>query len=95
MISSIFVTGRIGEAIDSNFRYVEVERPLSGTDGKYVIDKIPVRMQYFASSSWMKEKEGSFIALKGRIEKDDKIGLGIVIEHYEIYGPELEVKNME
>lgn len=92
MISSIFVSGRVGKAIDKNFRYVLVERPLVDQEGKLQIDKIPVRMPYFASESWIKEKEGSFIVFKGRIECDEKLGLVIVIEHKEIYGPELKRK---
>ncbi len=90
MISSVFVTGRVGQIIDANYRYVEVERPIVNQNGIYTIDKIPVRMPYFASSSWSKEKEGSYIAFKGRIEMDERWGLVLVIEHKEIYGPKME-----
>ena len=90
MISSVFVTGRVGTKIDANYRYVEVERPISNQNGVYAIDKIPTRMPYFASSSWNKEKEGAYIAFKGRIEMDERLGLVLVIEHKEIYGPKME-----
>ncbi len=90
MISSVFVTGRVGQSIDSNYRYVEVERPLVDQNGAFVIDRIPTRMPYFASSSWSKEKEGSYIAFKGRIEMDERLGLVLVIEHKEIYSPRME-----
>lgn len=89
MISNVFVSGRIGEVIDKHYRYVLVERPLVNQDGKYQIDKVPVRVSYFATDSWMKEKEGTFIVFKGRIEMDKKIGLALVIEHRETYAPEL------
>ncbi len=92
MISSVFVSGRIGKTIDTNFRYVLIERPLVDQKGRFIVDQIPVRMPYFASESWIKEKEGSFVVFKGRIERDEKLGLVIVIEHREIYGPQLKRK---
>lgn len=92
MISSVFICGRVGKIIDKHFRYVNVRRPLVDMEGKYQIDEIPVRASYFACENWLKEKENSFIVLKGRIEKDKKIGLVIVIEHKEIYSPDLQNK---
>ncbi len=90
MISSVFVSGRIGKIIDRHFRYVLVERPLVNQEGKYQVDEIPVRVSYFATESWMKEKEGTFIVFKGRIEKDKNVGLALVVEHRECYAPELK-----
>ncbi len=95
MISSVFVTGRIGKPIDSKYRYVEVERPIVDQDGTHRVDQIPTRMPHFASSNWIKEQEGSYIAFKGRIEMDGHLGLVLVIEHKEIYGPKMENKSKQ
>lgn len=89
MISSVFVSGRLGKQINKNFRVLLVERPLHDQEGKAVIDEIPVRMEGFATESFMKEKEDSFVVFKGRIEKDSEVGLALVIEHRETYGPSL------
>lgn len=84
MISSVFVSGRLGKPVTERIRYVEVDRPIPES-GKFVTDSFLVRSQSYESSPFMKEPVGSYICFKGRIEKDEKYGLIFVIEIDEMY----------
>jgi hypothetical protein len=85
MISSLFLSGRLGEAVGEDMRYVEIERVLAGSSGSYRVDKIPVRCLLGKSTLFFKAKSGSLIILKGRVENDEKIGLHVVDEIDEIF----------
>lgn len=95
MISDVFVSGRLGKQIDKDYRYLLLERPLVNHDGHFQVDKIPVRVSYFGSESFMKEKEGTLIVFKGRIEMDDRFGLCLVVEHRESFAPRMELTNAD
>ncbi len=84
MISSVFVSGRLGEKLSSNLRYVEVDRPIP-ENGKFVTDSFLVKSQSYESSPFLREPNGSYICFKGRIEKDKTHGFLIVIEIDEMY----------
>ena len=84
MISSVFVSGRLGEKLSHNLRYVEVDRPVP-EKGKFVTDSFLVKSQSYESSPFLKEPTGSYICFKGRIEKDVEHGFIIVIEIDEMY----------
>ncbi len=84
MISSVFVSGRLGEKISDNLRYVEVDRPIP-EKGKFVTDSFLVKSQSYESSPFIKEPKGAYICFKGRIENDLDHGLIIVMEIDEMY----------
>ena len=85
MLSSVFVSGRLGEAVGKDVRLVEVDRVLSGAGGKFKVDAFPVRCLLGKSTLFFKAKEGSLIVLKGRLERDQDLGIVIVDEIDEIF----------
>lgn len=85
MISSIFLSGRLGKILPDGIRVVEVERVLPEDGGKYVTDYFPVRSMMNESSSFYKGKEGSLVVIKGRLEMDKTHGLIIVGELEEVF----------
>lgn len=84
MLSSVYISGRLGDRIDEKFRYVEIDRLLQ-TDGhgNYIVDKIPVRSM--VNGKFYTAKNGTLIILKGRLEMNEKHGLIIVDEIDEFY----------
>lgn len=86
MISSVFVSGRLGKVIGEKKRYVEVDRVIPGPSGRYEVDYFPVRTMQSKDGVFMKSKDGSLITLKGRIEMEDG-DMVIVDEIDEIFSP--------
>lgn len=86
MLSSVSLSGRLGEALADNVRYVELDRVLSTSEGgSYKIDKIPVRSYGGRLSRFMSAKKGTLILLKGRLETNEKLGVIVIAEFHEIY----------
>lgn len=86
MISDVFLTGRLGEAINNTVRIVEIDRMVP-EHGKFIIDKIPV--SYWSKeprSRFMKLSSGTLVVIRGRIQIDEQIGLIIVAEQLAILG---------
>ena len=86
MISSVFVSGRLGKKT-GGYRYVEVDRSVPNADGHYETDHFLVRPSTGEDSSFMTLPLGSYICFKGRLEQDEERGLIIVDEIDEIYRP--------
>lgn len=84
MLTSVYISGRLGDSAGKNVRYVEVESPLVGTGGKRRIDLIPVYTPLGKSAFFFKAKKGAFIIVKGRLEKNDEFGLYVHSEIEEI-----------
>ncbi len=84
MLSSIFMSGRLGEVIGEKMRIVEVDRVIPGPSGYYETDRFPVRTMSGSKSIFMRAKVGSYVTLKGRIEGDEKYGVIIIAELDEI-----------
>ena len=84
MLTSAYVSGRLGDEFGNNFRYVEVESPLIGTGGGRRTDLIPVYNPLGKSATFFRAKKGSFVIVKGRIERDLEHGLYIHCEIEEI-----------
>lgn len=84
MISSVYMSGRLGDKINDEFRYIEVDRMFDDRgDRKLVTDKFPVRSM--VKGRFYDYPNGAMIILKGRIEMDEKLGLVIVDELDEIF----------
>ncbi len=84
MLTSVYVSGRLGDSVGKNVRFVEVESPLAGTSGKRRIDLIPVYNPLGKSACFFKAKKGAFVIVKGRLEKNDEFGLYVHSEIEEI-----------
>ncbi len=80
MISSVFLTGHLGDKVDEKIRYVEVDRVIPGPTGKFLTDRFPCRGLYGPKGRFMSAPNGSLIVIKGRLEMDEKYGLIIVAE---------------
>lgn len=87
MLSSVFLSGRLGDVFGPRMRYVEIERVITGADGTghFGVSKIPVRAQCLETNRFLKEPDGAYICLKGRIESDPEYGLIIVSELDEMF----------
>jgi hypothetical protein len=85
MISSVFMSGRLGKVLKPGMRYVELDRLIPGPTGHFAIDKIPVKSQSFEEDSFLSEPEGAYICLQGRLETDPDYGIIVVIEVSEMY----------
>ncbi len=94
MLSSLFLSGRLGEVKDEKTRIVEVEHVIPGPTGRFATSRIPVRA-LAPESLLVKAKAGSLIVLKGRIEADEKDGILYVVDEIdEIYQFPSGVKRM-
>lgn len=85
MISSVFMSGRLGKVLKKGIRYVELDRLVPGPTGHFAIDKIPVKSQSFEEDSFMQEPEGAYICLQGRLETDPDLGIVVLLELSEMY----------
>lgn len=94
MISSVFVSGRLGAIVAPKIRYVEVDRVIPGESGRFQTDRFLVRTMLSPQGTFMKASEGTYICFKGRLEMDPTHGLLIVDEIDEIF-PSLKKQNTE
>jgi len=78
------MSGRLGAPLDERTRYVEVDR-LIPVAGKFIVDHFPVRSQTYENSAFMKQPAGAYICFKGRVERDEELGIVFVIEMDEMY----------
>ena len=87
MLSSVFLSGRLGEikADDPNVRYIEVDRTGNyGGHSRFVTEKIPVMSIAPTDSFFYTAPVGANIILKGSIYVDDNGFIGIIDEVDEI-----------
>lgn len=85
MMSSVTLSGRLGEVIAPNARFVEVDRLLlTPLGGRYRTDRFVV-VSPNANTLLLTSKEGALIYLKGRIEISETFGFVIVDELDEIF----------
>ena len=88
MFTNIVAVGLISDAIKSNVRLLEVERPTRDKEGVFVTDQIPIMYWSRATNNYfMNMKKGTLILVKGRIEHDTDHGLTIVTDHLETLIP--------
>lgn len=85
MLSSVFLSGRLGKVLSGHVRNVEIDRVMPGCGGRLLVDVFPVYSPLSPSSLFFSAKEGSLIILKGRLEKDKELGTLIVDEIDEIF----------
>lgn len=85
MISSVFLTGRLGPLLDESTRYVEIDSVLPGPSGTFETHHIPVRCNRGPSAHFLRAKEGGLITLQGRLQQDETFGLVVALELEDIY----------
>lgn len=92
MFTNAMLVGRLGEALDENTRYIEIDH-LDETSGRILSDRIPIRYWNKRPNCYlMKLRSGSLIAARGRIMTDRTCGLCIIIEYLALmHGGTLEV----
>ena len=56
MLSSVFLSGVLGDFVDENTRLVEVKRLLPEVNGKFKVDSFPVRVGYLAQNTFKKSE---------------------------------------
>lgn len=83
MLSSVFLSGVLGDFVDENTRLVEVKRLLPEVNGKFKIDSFPVRVGYLAQNTFKKAKLGQEVVIKARLEKESDIGIYLFCEIFE------------
>lgn len=94
MLSSVFLSGRLGEVKDDRTRIVELDHVIPGPSGRFGVTKVPVRSM-MSDSLLVKAKAGALIILKGRLEANEKDGILTVIDEMdEIYPLPADVKRM-
>ena len=84
MISSIFMSGRLGNKLDDRTRYVEVDRPIPSDRG-FVTDRFIVRSHALSRTAFITQPNGAYICFKGRVEQDETLGVIFVLEMEEMY----------
>ena len=85
MLSSVFISGRLGDSISEDIRYVEVDAVIPGPSGKYETFLLPVTCPHCKSAYFYAAKKGSLIILKGRLETRPEFGLLVALEIEEIF----------
>jgi hypothetical protein len=85
MVSSFYLSGRLGDVISQDMRYVEVDRVIPDENSRFVVDHFPVKAMTGPSGHFMKSPKGAFIDFKGRLECDKEHGLYLVDEIDEIF----------
>ncbi len=92
MASYVFVNGVLGDKINANTRIVKVDS-LSSKQGKNnnLVDVPCINWNHLANCEMNKLNEGSKVSIKGRIEKDEHLGLYILVENLEYLSPPISM----
>jgi hypothetical protein len=85
MMSSVTLSGRLGEILAPNARFVEVDRLVfTPLGGRYETDRFVV-VSPGENTLLLSSPEGALIYLKGRIETAENFGFVIIDELDEIF----------
>lgn len=79
LMNFVSLVGRLHQCYDEKTRCLEVTRPESVDNADNLM--IPCRYWTLDGNNYLTSlKEGSLLALRGRIDCDDKIGMYVVVE---------------
>ena len=85
MISDVVISGNLSDRNPIDERFVDLETiSIDGLSGKEIINKIP--LLYWTrdvNNSLTRLKSGIFLVIRGRIEREEKIGLYILVEQFQ------------
>ncbi len=77
------LVGKLQGAVDKSTRYIEVARPESEIDKNNLL--IPLRYWTLDEhNALMSLKEGTLVAINGRLDHDEKIGLFVLVEQLNV-----------
>lgn len=81
MISSVVVAGYLGKKMSGGYRIVKTKFKDALEPFKCVVSEIPVLNWTRDEKNYLNDmEEGTFVVIKGHLEKVDKIGIYIVAE---------------
>lgn len=84
MISHVMVIGEIDDVLSDNTRYIKVQRPYRNAQGVFSEDKFPIQYWSKATNNYfMNMRNGTLIAIKGRLEFLEPFGMMIVCDFLE------------
>ena len=87
MFTNVVILGLIGRKASDIARYLEVERSYKDHEGKFPTDYIPVVYWTRAANNFfMNLKEGTYVAIHGRLEHLGGLGVGVVCDSLEYMG---------
>ena len=86
MLSSVYLTGRLGPCLGPTLRLVEIEGILPSAKGTFDVTEVRVRCDRGESAYFMRAKLGSLVVVKGRLESDEQGHLLVVNEIDEVFG---------
>ncbi len=87
MFTNVVIIGLVGRKAADNARFLEVERSYKDHEGKFKKDFIPVvYWTRTANNFFMNLKEGTYVAIHGRLEHLDALGIGVVCDALEYMG---------
>ena len=85
MLSTVILSGSLGDRLCEDIRYVETEDLQPGPSGVFVTQKIPVRVLRALSATFLTAKSGAFCMVKGRLEVDPQYGVLVRAEYEEVF----------
>ena len=85
MISSVTLSGRLGQKLSDSIRFVEVDSLTPGPTGVFSTIQIPVAVHRCLSASFLTAKEGSLVIVKGRLDVEEEVGLLVKAEYEEVF----------
>jgi single-stranded DNA-binding protein len=84
MISHVMIIGEIDEVVSDNTRFIKVQRPYRNAHGIFSEDKFPIQYWSKATNNYfMNMKMGTLIAIKGRLEFVESLGVMIICDFLE------------
>ena len=84
MLTSVYLSGLLDEVKGKNVRLVAVQSPLARPGSKPRIDLIPVYCPLGPSTLFFRATKGTFVIVKGRLERNEELGLYVYSEIEEI-----------
>lgn len=85
MLSTVILSGSLGERVSDDIRLVEIEDLQPGPSGVFITQEVPVRVLRALSATFLTAKKGAFCMVKGRLEVDPQRGLLVRAEYEEVF----------
>ena len=80
MLSSIYLSGRLGKKVFDNLRMVELDALSPNSKGEFEVTEVPVRSNLGGDSALMHAKDGIYVVIKGRLCTHGAVGLCVLSE---------------
>lgn len=80
MLSSVYLSGRLGKKVFDNLRMIELDGLSPNPQGEFEITEVPVRSNLGGESALMHAKDGLYVVIKGRLCCHGTVGLCVLSE---------------